>query len=257
MIRSIKKKFLPDEFAKILKQANAYPRFTDKQFAFRHYTFKVTDFLSVAWQLKEIFEDETLYFNTKSTKPTIVDCGANVGIAVAYFKFLYPGCNVVCFEPDKNVFECLKHNIKTNGWENVVVHQAAIYNADTEMFFAGNGADGGSLHAQGQQKVKVLDLARILNTCESIDFLKIDIEGAETDVIKHIALQLHKVKYLFVEYHSIKGQPQQLNQLLQVLTEQGFRYYLKSINNLPWKQIANGRSADMDIQLNIHGIKQI
>lgn len=256
MFRTVKSILFPDEFAKILAQANAFPRNTERLFKFRDYLISVTDFLSVAWQLKEIFEDEALYFKTDNNKPIIIDCGANVGIAVAYFKSIYANSNIICFEPDAKVFNQLKQNIIHNNWQNVTSHQAAVYIADTEMMFAANGADGGALHTDGTVKVKAIDLNHFLNDYNHIDFLKMDIEGAETEVINHIQDQLHKVKQLFIEYHSLTAKPQMLHQLLAILQKHGYRYYLKSINHIPWKKLANGYKNSMDIQLNIHAIRE-
>jgi hypothetical protein len=67
---------------------------------------------------------------------------------------------------------------------------------------------------------------------------------------------LSKVQNLFVEYHSWQRHPQELDKLLRVLSESGFRYYIHSIGaraKQPFidRHFANG----MDVQLDIHGVR--
>jgi predicted O-methyltransferase YrrM len=58
-----------------------------------------------------IFLKAKIYrFNSLITKPLILDCGANVGVSVLYFKRLYPDAEIIAFEPDEDVFAILKQN---------------------------------------------------------------------------------------------------------------------------------------------------
>src|SRR5688572_3562695 len=40
---------------------------------------------------KELFEDEIYRFTAAHSSPLIIDCGANIGLSILYFKQLYPG----------------------------------------------------------------------------------------------------------------------------------------------------------------------
>lgn len=62
--------------------------------------------------------------------------------------------------------------------------------------------------------------------------MKMDIEGAETDVFLHCAKHLDSVENIFVEYHTCVEEPQKLDQLLGVLKQNGFRYHLHSGFNI-------------------------
>ena len=88
----------------------------------------------------------------------------------------------------------------------------------------------------------------------AIDFLKIDIEGAEYRVLKSIEDRLHFVEKIFVEYHSFPNQEQELDRILTLLRKANFRYYLyPSVNkDLPFQGIDSG---EMDMQLNIYAIR--
>lgn len=59
-----------------------------------------------------------------------------------------------------------------------------------------------------------------------------DIEGAERVVIPHIIDQLGETKYLVFEYHGHKHEVQELDRILGLLREYGFRYYLSTEDNL-------------------------
>jgi hypothetical protein len=55
-----------------------------------------------------------------------------------------------------------------------------------------------------------------------VDFLKIDIEGAEYAVLKDCRDRLQNVRNLFVEYHAAPDEPQRLNEMLSWFSEAGF-----------------------------------
>src|ERR1700741_4710485 len=62
---------------------------------------------------------------------------------------------------------------------------------------------------------------------EPIDLLKLDIEGAEFDVLKDCDDRLSIVKCLFVEYHSFASQRQRLPELFAMLRDAGFRVHVQ------------------------------
>ena len=102
----------------------------------------------------------------------------------------------------------------------------AVWIADTSLSFHAEGADGGRIESpeattDGSFTVDACDLRSFLQ--EPIDFLKMDIEGAEVDVLMHCVNDLSNVSNLFVEYHSYANQPQRFNELANVLTDAGFR----------------------------------
>src|SRR5262245_31023688 len=56
--------------------------------------------------LDEIFEEE-IYKIKLPSKPTIIDCGANIGLSVIYLKLQSPDAHVIAFEPDTRNYELL------------------------------------------------------------------------------------------------------------------------------------------------------
>src|SRR5688572_17057445 len=57
-------------------------------------------FLSPFWFLHsvdEIFVEEVYKFKAESDHPVILDCGANIGLSLVYFKKLYPNAHIIAF----------------------------------------------------------------------------------------------------------------------------------------------------------------
>ncbi|HEX4602645.1 MAG TPA: hypothetical protein VH724_01505, partial [Candidatus Angelobacter sp.] len=55
----------------------------------------------------EIFARESYWFTSNKPNPVILDCGANIGMATLYFKWLYPLAQITAFEPDPTTFNAL------------------------------------------------------------------------------------------------------------------------------------------------------
>ena len=100
-----------------------------------------------------------------------------------------------------------------------------------------------------KQKVKAVDLNKYLH--QEIDFLKIDIEGAENHLIFHISENLRNVKNLFIEYHGLKNQRQNLGEILNLLTNVGFEYYIRVAGETIRFPFCNERPRVFNQQLNI------
>lgn len=259
MLRKFVKKILPkSDTEKLLLQAENVERYKPHSFEFRNMKFQVTDFRSVAWQLKEFFDDGRMEFVSKKQDPIIYDCGSNVGVSILYYKSIYPLAKVKAFEPDKNVVTCLKKNLQANKIDDVEVIEEAVWVNNNGIEFGSEGADGGSVFFTGNKiSLPSIRLKDLLEKESKIDLLKMDIEGAEVEVLSDCADQLAKIKFLFVEYHSWKNQPQQLDILLKLLNASGFRYTIQSIGSQEHSPfMMNPSDHSMDIQLDIHAINE-
>ena len=209
---------------------------------------------------KEIFNEEIYRFeidneaNEKSAAPIILDCGANIGLSSIYFKTIYPNCELHAFEPDERIFRVLEKNILDNHYQNVHLHQAAVWTAQTQLSFDNKGSEASAIDTSGNShyKVNAIKLADYINQFDAVDFLKMDIEGAEFEVVQDCASVLHKVKLFFLEYHGLASDTHQLNTLLNIVEKAGFKVYIKmAADHLqsPFFQKATGEL--YDVQLNI------
>jgi FkbM family methyltransferase len=109
--------------------------------------------------------------------------------------------------------------------------------------------------AQTNNQVDAIDFNEFLKGFNKVDFLKMDIEGAETSVIPHIKEGLSKVDNLFIEFHSFDGQKQDFDKIIATLTDCGFRFYIDNVvfKNHPF--INKKAKSNIDLQLNIFAYK--
>lgn len=254
-MRLFKRKKRETEYEKIFKKYKDQQRFVEQTIELENVKFKVPDVVSFAYQVNDIFTDNSYKFNSKTDSPIIYDCGANVGTSILYFKKLFPKSIIKAFEADINVFNYLQQNV--NCLSDIQLFNNAVWINNDELSFNSEGADGGSLvnNFESKQKIKAVRLKEFLQKEEKIDFLKIDIEGAETEVIIDCAEELNKVEHLFVEYHSILNHPQSMGEILSAMTNAGLRYHLETVMAQPLPYIKRNVFNNMDLQMNIYGYR--
>jgi len=106
-------------------------------------------------------------------------------------------------------------------------------------------------------EVKAIRLKEFLN--KKVDFLKIDIEGAEYAVLKDIAGDLHRVQNMFLEYHGTFSQNGELGEIIKIIDEAGFNFYIKEaapIYLTPFYRTKNPNTV-YDVQLNLFCFRDI
>lgn len=176
-----------------------------------------------------IFEKEIYKFKSKSSQPKILDCGSNIGMAILYWKKIYPDAEIIAFEPSIMNFKALKYNIEKNSISNIELVNAAISSNFDIKQFTDNDAASGSLFLEKEldkkYEVNTVRLDGYLN--KEIDFLKIDIEGEEINILDQIETNLSNINNLFIEYHSFINKPQKLSLFLAALEKANFRYYIE------------------------------
>ncbi len=242
------------EFLRLVLRFSSTSRYVQKKIKFMNYTFTVPDTLSFIWQFKEIFTDDSYLFSSHSRQPIIYDCGANIGTSVLYFKRMFPEAKVKAFEADPKILKILEQNISANKITNIETIGKAVWINDGGVEFSLEGADGSSIFGK-KNKVKIasIRLKNFLDNEDRIDLLKMDIEGAEVEVIRDCNSSLKKAQHIFIEYHSFANDDQKLNELLQTLSHNGFRYFIKqeADRKLPFINTKNKNNPAMDMQLNI------
>ena len=218
---------------------------------------ELVDSSSFIWMYHEIFEREIYRFRANTENPYIIDCGANIGLSVLYFKRLYPHSHIVAFEPDEAIFAVLARNIKNQDCADVELHCRAVWQAETTMSFAGDAADAGRLSRAGEAGNKSVRTVRLRDYLgRPVSLLKIDIEGAETLVLEDCVDLLGNVDNLFVEYHSLVDEPQTFHSLLAILAGAGFRVHLHPENISPQPFLERNAPTQMDMQLNIFAFRE-
>lgn len=245
-------------FAYLLFFYGKKKRYQPCQIRFLHYSFHLPDAQSFVYQFKEIFLEEYYHFQTEKKTPLIYDCGSNVGLSILYFKKKYPLAQIKCFEADENIADYLEKNLAKNKVnDNVIIHKKAVWIDENGIEMNLEGADAGSIIGNGEKKlINSLRLKDLLAQETEIDMLKMDIEGAETQVIKDCADELYKCKNIFIEYHDYQGLPQSLAEILSILEKNNFRYFIKNEQTRKLPFIYTNPKNEMDLQVNIFAVKK-
>jgi len=233
---------------------NIIKRFVPTEKEFLGKKLYIHDIASFNLCYEELFQSEMYKFKASRSNPCIIDCGANLGMSIIYFKELYPDASIVAFEADDYIFSFLEKNVKSFGYEDVKLINKAVWNSDETLSFIIEGGAGGRIEeetSEGKYKKVVCTSLKKYLTGRKVDFLKIDIEGAEYEVIKDCENELKNIDYLFIEYHSMPDREQNLHKILEIVQKAGFSYHIKEAYTAKYPFIERKLNFGMDLQLNI------
>jgi len=153
--------------------------------------------------LREIFLNQ-IYTFTKNTDQklknlnggVIIDVGANIGIATAYFKDKYPNTKLIAIEASPINYNQLVKNIETNKYQNIETINCFISNSSSKIKFHHNVYKPGGSFGEGAKskefknllefEVETQSLCNIISGLKNI-VIKIDVEGAEYEILKDLA----------------------------------------------------------------------
>jgi FkbM family methyltransferase len=161
---------------------------------------------------EQLFLQHEYSFDVRTSPRTIVDAGANIGLASIYFSNRFPGARIIAIEPEEGNFEMLKRN--TMPYDNIIPVRGALWNENTTIHLVDPGAGewGFMTQASGPpeqqcgaipQPVRGMTVDTVMQEqgIEHIDILKMDIEGAEREVFSDPSSWLGRVDALIVELH--------------------------------------------------------
>lgn len=235
-------------------------RFTPIEREFLGRKLYIHDIASFNMCKGELFDSEAYNFKAKTKTPNIVDCGANMGMSIIYFKELYPKASITAFEADAHIFTFLEKNIESFKYENVELINKAVWDSEEELSFMAEGGAGGRIESASENgnKYKKVQATRLKNYLgkNKVDFLKIDIEGAEYRVLKDCKEEIKDIDFVFIEYHSMYGKRKNLHEILQIIDNAGFDYHIKEAHTTKYPFIKRELNYGMDLQLNLFCYKR-
>jgi FkbM family methyltransferase len=168
-----------------------------------------------AWVIKETCLDKDYETNGVPIQDgwTVVDIGAGLGDFTVYVAKTRPKSRVIGIEPFGESFELLKRNAARNNVSNIVMLQAAVASAPGELVLAQTGAavqhttTGSAKQGASDltHRVQALTLAQIFDAqnVASCDFLKMDCEGGEFDILLNSAPAIFaRIRRIAIEYHN-------------------------------------------------------
>jgi FkbM family methyltransferase len=167
--------------------------------------------------LKEVYVLDVYRSNLIQQDYIVLDLGANIGdFSVLASHKVGPRGRVISIEPNKEDFDLLKLNLERNKCSNVTPINVGVGSKDDEREITFWGKTF---------KCKIMTLANVLSSAgltSNVDFIKMDIEGFEVDVVNQGIDIVKNSKVISVECHGTK------KKLDSILSQYGFKF--KPIN---------------------------
>lgn len=222
------------------RSINPFNDHTQSMFGYKVYIDNYSDFF---WIFREIFIDEEYYFKALDNTPYIVDCGGNIGLTTIYFKWLYPKAKILVFEPEEENIKLIKKNIFGNSLKNVELVEKAIGSQVKEITLYGNRIlstihedlieEQHKLNSSDREHKSVIGVDLLSNYLEKnvfIDYLKMDIEGAEAEVISDLKKNnlIPNIRKIGMEYHMFAADKNLVSDIIQNLTDGGHNVSFKT-----------------------------
>jgi FkbM family methyltransferase len=145
---------------------------------------------------------------------SVVDAGANIGATALFLAAQFPNASIHCIEADRSNFDLLQTNIGLNGLGSVQATHGALWDTNEELLMSsildGRHWTRSVVPAAGQvsdaSPVRAITMCEFLeaNEIETLDLLKVDIEGAEDRLFPADAeppVWLARTRYLAIEIH--------------------------------------------------------
>jgi FkbM family methyltransferase len=198
----------------------------------------------------------------------VFDIGSNIGIYALWMSRFIKDGKIVCFEPDPTNYERCKRQIDLNRLDSITIEKIALGQNEVMMKFS-QGKDGenhlicNDAHEDKIVNVQVMKLDDycLKNGIDYIDFLKIDIEGAELFAMQGASNLLSKRKIRVIQFELLDHANRfgiKASDLIEFFNEYGYsiyRFNVKKTSLYPVKQpgdFSQNMFAIADIELTRH-----
>lgn len=146
----------------------------------------------------------------KTVKPSaILDCGANIGVFALQAYATFPDLPVKCYEPDSANVKQLKLNLASNGIQADIVSKA-VWSETAQLFFHPGASYTGFVSRDKSEWPISCELPKVPENC----WLKLDIEGAEYEVLPALLRNGSNPVLISMEIHDFSRRGQALMDLL-------------------------------------------
>lgn len=159
---------------------------------------------------KEVFLHEiySKYGIEVEENDTVIDIGANVGMFSLYASQKTKSGKVYAFEPFEENYQMLVKQIEGNKLTNIIANKKGLLNIEgkKDLFLSGINTGGHSIQFEQKAGKVTIDVTTLTKYCQennihTIDYLKIDCEGSEFDILQHDPSILQRVRKLVMECH--------------------------------------------------------
>ncbi len=146
----------------------------------------------------------------------IVDCGANIGAFSLFAGKKYPHAKLTCFEPDPDNLRVLKLNLSKNGIA-AEIRECGVWSKSGTLYYHPASSITGLVSEEKSDFP--IPVAKVVLQSQ-MSWVKLDVEGAEYEVIPDLLQRTPKPKFLSIELHFFnkKGRP-----IVELLEKLGYR----------------------------------
>jgi FkbM family methyltransferase len=150
---------------------------------------------------------------------TVLDLGCNIGLTVAHYEVLWPRADIVGVDLDDENCEVSRRNCR-----RARIINAAVSGRSGLRMYSGAEAWGFRLDPLGDRPVEARTLEELTGCfADDVDFVKMDIEGAEWEVVAGPGSWPERVGSMLVEIHDTEGRRQEgIDEMMRFLRSKGF-----------------------------------
>ena len=183
------------------------------------------------WMIQE-YSDDNFSINSDDV---IIDVGAHIGLFALFASQFCKNGKIFCYEPIKENYKILIENIEMNQIQNIFPNNLAVTEETSRVkIFLNDDQSGHSMFIQNKNFVEVdsksLSDIFIDNGIKECDFLKLDCEGAEYEIIESLPSDLFtKINKTAIEYHMVDTKPELLEQLINKFKQFSFSVHTRSL----------------------------
>ena len=187
--------------------------------------------LTHVWMIQEYSDDDFPISNDD----VIIDVGAHIGLFALFASQFCKNGKIFCYEPIKENYKILIENIEMNQIQNIFPNNLAVTKKTSRVkIFLNDDQSGHSMFIQNKNFVEVdsksLSDIFIDNGIKECDFLKLDCEGAEYEIVESLSSDLFtKIKKTVIEYHMADTKPELLKQLINKLKQFSFSVHTRPL----------------------------
>ena len=187
--------------------------------------------LTNVWMINE-YHVEDFEINRNDV---VIDIGAHIGLFALFASQFCKNGKIFCYEPIKENYKILIENIEMNQIQNIFPNNLAVTKETSRVkIFLNDDQSGHSMFIQNKNFVEVdsksLSDIFIDNGIKECDFLKLDCEGAEYEIVESLSADLFtKINKTVIEYHMVDTKPELLEQLINKLKQFSFSVHTRPL----------------------------
>ncbi|HEY0054498.1 MAG TPA: FkbM family methyltransferase [Pedobacter sp.] len=228
-------------FYRFLKKLSFFNFFRDEEYQFRIHDFLTAEKYSLTETSENLLiekEGKTIYLRKSASDvevaeqilfkqeylplidlikinnlsvSNLVDAGANIGLATLFINSHFPNLKCICIEPGRDNYTLLLKNLEASD-TNAICKNAALWHKNEFLALDHNFRDGKEWsltvndHTDAKKDIQGITLNQLIveHDLETIDILKIDIEGAERYILNkdlNDLTFLNRTKVIAIEIH--------------------------------------------------------